>query len=220
MAISFIAANSANSNTVAIPTHQFGDLIVFISYRSDGNFNSSLPSGYVQNTRNSGSGNGQIIATRIASSSSESTPSIADATQVIIAIYRSTTGKVILASSGSVSSSSSTTVIYSTVSFSGSNITDKWHVGMAGHKSIDTSLQTAPTGMTNRASQVGGSEGHLVLHDTNANQATWNQQSVSVGGTSNIWRSAIIEVLELDATYPSGGGTPSIINPFTQQVIG
>ena len=176
-----------------------------------------MPSSYVQNTRNSGGGNGLIIATKIAASASESAPSFANATQVIAAVYRSTAGKVLVASSGSVGSANSLSVIYPQISFSGSNIAEKWHAGIAGHRSNDTNLETAPTGMTNRISQVGASAGHLVLHDSNAHQTSWGGETASLSGTSNIWRSAVIEILELDVEYPTGGG---IYNPFRPPVFG
>jgi hypothetical protein len=73
---------------------------------------------------------------------------------------------------------------------------NSWVVGVGGIRTIDTDINTPPAGMVNRVSRVGASAGHLVMHDTDGEVASWATTNVTITGTTTSWRSQTIILLE------------------------
>ena len=90
-AITYIGSATAAATTVTLPTHQAGDLILIFAFR-DGNFiPPSLPSGYTSKTiTNSGDYDqaAMRLGYKIAASSSETSGTWTNATQLVCHIYR------------------------------------------------------------------------------------------------------------------------------------
>lgn len=192
MAISFIDATTAVNNP-SFPTHQAGDIILAFAYRDGNNTAPTLPSGWTEIGATGGNTNSSRIAWRRATTSSETSDAWTNATQVIYLCYRGC-----LASGNPIGGFTGGGAQSTTVSYPAVTMTDaggsSWVVGVAGHRSTNTSLENAPTGMTQRLTQVDATD-EVAAFDTNGGVTSWSAQSVSVGGSSSGWRSWTIELL-------------------------
>ena len=208
MAISVISSAAANGDSVTIGTHQAGDLIVIAVYRNNSTVFATVPTGWVVKSQGGSSTNALTIATRIASSSAETSGTWTNATQLGYWVLRGSTGLLIYGgqnvNQGTAGSGGS--INYPALT-NASTLTNQWILAAAGHRSIDTDIETAPSGLTFRAGVVGASAGELALHDSDGNLDTWASTNYTLtAGTSSGYRTAILQVCESDY-LPAGGGT-------------
>ena len=192
MAISFVGANSAAADNVAIPTHQAGDLIVGTGY-SDVNGVVTKPAAWTGLSQGVAGGFGRTCAFIIASSSGTTSGTWTNATELCVQVYR---GAVGIGSNSPVSTNgNSASINYPTVTLDKTDGTS-WVGGVAIHRSA-TNVETAPAGMTNRSST--GSTPEAACHDTNGGVASWSAVAASVNA-SNTWQSTTYEVLAQNIT--------------------
>jgi hypothetical protein len=209
MAISYIGAASAASASLSMPTHQAGDLLIACIYRDNSATLPSRVSGWSAIGTSGASGNAIFIATKTAQSSVETFGTWTNATHVICAVYRSTIGKMLEVNnfaSGGGTAGSGGNIAYSVINLN-SEITDKWFVAGAGHRSNNTDIEVQPSGMTNRSSVTGLSTGELAWHDTDGNTASWSLTNYTLtAGTSSGYRSIVAELVETAVVYGSSSG--------------
>jgi hypothetical protein len=207
MAISYVGAASDNGDTVTLPTHQAGDLIVLFVYRTTSSTAPTPVTGWLLKTSDSSGANALLVAFKIANSNSETAGTWTNATQIGAAVYRS--DKILQLCRFSVFGAtvgSGGNVTYSAIS-PGTDVSDKWHIAVVGHRAIDTDIEVAPGAMTNRTNVVGASAGELAIHDTNGNSASWSATSYTLtSGTSTNVRTAVLELVESVYPVSSGGG--------------
>lgn len=197
MAISFIGANAANGNSVTIPSHQAGDLLLIGVYRHDSNAAITVPSGWFTELGNGGATNRINLHWRIAEDAASTAGTWSNATQIIAAVYRADNYLVPSGSSTTQGTAGSgNNVTYPAIQ-TASEVTNKWHIGLIGHRRTNTDIATAPSGMINRASIKGATDGEIALHDTNANSAGWSNTAYTLtAGTSDLWRLIVAEIAE------------------------
>ena len=209
MAISVISSATANGDSVTIGTHQAGDLIVLVAYRNNNTTAATVPTGWSANTSRGGSSSSIILASRIAASSAETSGTWTNATQLGCWVLRGSVGllslgNVVNNTAGGIGSGGN--INYAALLVA-STTANQWILAAAGHRSIDTDLETAPSGLTFRAGVVGASAGELALHDSNGNLDTWASTNYTLtAGTSSAYSSAVCQVCESNY-LPAGGGT-------------
>lgn len=210
--MSITRIGSATGVTSAtLPAHQAGDLIVAFAYRDGSNTAPALPSGWTGLQSGGGSTNAGRLAYKIAASSAESATGFTNATSLIVVVYRAT-GTIGIGASAQ-NGGSSTSVAYPALTLTGS-AGNSWVIGFAGHRSTNTALETAPSGMVNFAS-VADATDEAAGHDTNGTVSSWTAQSVSVGGTSSGWRAVAVEITEVPPAGGGGGGAITYSAPQT-----
>lgn len=206
MTISYVSASSVESDSLTLPTHAAGDLILLVTYKTT-NVLPAIPSGWASIYSATGSGHATVVAFKVAGSASETTGTWTDATHLSAVVYRS--GKVLTIGNFTAigaSAGSGGTISYPAVT-GPSGITNKWHIGIVQHRSNNTDCEVAPTGMTNRTSLAGASAGEVAIHDTNANSAEWIATTYTLtAGTSAAYRGITMEIREMDLDVASGGG--------------
>lgn len=194
------------SETLSMPTHAAGDLIVGFAFR-DGNNTPypAVPSGENWSALDQGGGTGLggiSIATtsfyKIAASSSENFGTATDATGVQVVVYRSDTGSINIgahAMNWNTSVGTGSDVLYAALTLTNS---PSWVAAQVGHRRTDTSLETPPTGMTLRENPRAGGSSEGGIFDTNGTVASWSNQTVTVGGTTtgNGWVVQMYEIVE------------------------
>lgn len=200
MAISFIG-QATGTTSVTIPTHQAGDLIVIAAFRDGSNTAPSLPAGWVNLGNPAGANTCSMrLAYRIATNGSTTSGTWTNATSVVCLVYRGVNQDFPIGDVAAASGSS-TSVSYpalTMVNTGGSS----WVAGFSGHRSTNTSLENAPTGMTNRAN-VNDATDEASGHDTNGGVASWSAQNVSVGGTSSGWQARTVEIVPAEFDPPT-----------------
>lgn len=192
--ISFVGASSNAGTTVtSMPAHQAGDLLVIFAYRDGSTTAPSLPAGWTNvGTANGANANSSRIGYRVAPGSGTSSGTWTNATELSVQVFRGQNVSTPIGANGNTGASSST-VTYPSLFLSQTNGTS-WIAGFAGHVSVNTALENAPSGMTNKTSFVNATA-EIVGHNTDAGVSSWNNQNVVVGGTSGGWRARTLEII-------------------------
>lgn len=186
MAISYVSSASAAAATVAMPSHQAGDLILVFAFVDGSTTNPSLPSGYASVT---GLGNGAntcsaSVGFKWAQSSSETTGTFTAATGVVVHVYRGVTSvPVFVRSKGT-----GTTITHPALTLS--NATgSSWVVRFCGHRTATNLTTNTPAGFTARTGVATEARGM----DTNGGVTTANSVTQSVNASSG-WEAWAIEL--------------------------
>ena len=184
--------SATGTTTATLPTHQTGDLLIGFAFREGDTTNPSVPSGWtaVSNTLD-GTLCSATVAYKYAASASETSGTWTNATSLICLVYRNvaTSGPLTLSA---VSSGTGTTITYPAIS-TWNSPSLAWTLGLAGHGATDTSIETAPSGMTNRASKEDADCG-VAAHDTNGLTGAWSATDVAAGGTSDNWLAVTLRI--------------------------
>lgn len=175
MAVSYVSSASAAANTVAMPSHQAGDLIVVFAYRDGNTTAPSLVSGFTSIDATGANTNSARLAYKIAASGSESTGTWTNATGIVVHVYRGA-GIGNLAVGGG----SATTVTYPALTLN-ENDGSSWVARFAGHRTATNMTTNTPSGYTQRtgvATEVQGSDtnGGVSTNPTSGTQSV-NQNS-------------------------------------------
>lgn len=191
--MAIVYKGSASGTTSAtIPTHAVGDLILVFAYR-DGNVTApTMPGTFTQiGSPGSANTNSERCGYRIATSTSETTGTWTNATSLIVMVYSGASIGTTVTGGGA-----STTINYPalTPSFVDNS---SWIVAFAGHRSVNTNLQTAPGAMVNRATLVDATD-EVAAHDTNGGVTSWASTNVAAGGTSSGYRTRLVELVDVD----------------------
>lgn len=199
MTISFVG-QATGTTSATLPAHIPGDLIIAFAFVDGSNTAATLPGGWTNISNDGANTCAGRIAWKKAASSSETSGTWTSATSVVFLVYR---GNYSL----SVGNSATNTASSTTVNYPALTLTDadgsSWVVGVAGHRSTNTALETPPTGMTNRATAVDATD-EVAGHDTNGGVTSWVSRNVTAGGTASGYRSYVIEVVEASAPPPAG----------------
>jgi hypothetical protein len=105
MAPSIVSSASAATNTVTMPTHAIGDMIVVWAYRGASATAPTIPSsqGWMQAAAPTGSTNSAVLCVKLATSASHTTGTWTNATGIIIIVVRGHAGIGTVASSAAAS---------------------------------------------------------------------------------------------------------------------
>lgn len=196
MAISFISASTGNNtNSIAsMPSHQAGDLLIIFACRDGNNTAPSLPAGWTNVLNTAGTSTiGARTGYKIAASGAETSGTWTNATSVVCVVYRGADIEEGPIGGSGVTSSTGTSVTYPTLTMLEGGGTS-WVAGFAGHRSVNTSLETPPSGMSLREDNIDATD-EAVSHDTNGGVSSWSNTAVSVGGTSSGWISHTVEIV-------------------------
>ena len=204
MAISYVGASAGAAATAVVPEHAAGDVIFIWVWRAASLMNPSIPSGYTQisNTAD-GIANCLSFGYRVATGTSDGSNTWTNATGMGVAVFRglNTAGRITGDCVVTAGNASSTNLLYNALTLVDS--VNSWVVAFGAHRSKDTSVETAPTGMTARASTL--TRGEVAVHDTNGIATSWSQQTVAAGGTPNNWMTVTLELLAQGTNYAYSG---------------
>jgi len=204
-----------------MPTHQAGDLLLFYAFRDGSETAPSLPSGYTNKlTKSDGYvDTSERIGYKIATSSSETSGTWTNATSLICQVYRGVDQTTPLGGSSTYghNDTGNNTISYRVITMTDTSGAS-WVAGFAGHAATNTSLQTAPTGMTNRTNVVDATD-EAAGHDTNGGVSSWTTKTVSVGGTDSGWCSAVVEILAGVSEVTLTAGNSNQLNQSSSAAI-
>lgn len=185
--IKFISSGTGTNSIGTMPAHQAGDLLVVFAYRDGNTTAPSLVSGWTSLHSAGANSNSARVAYRVATSSSMTSGTWTNASSVICLVYRNATPGAV-----DVGGAVSTTVTYPALTL-GVSDGSSWVACFAGHRSVNTALETPPTGTTLRATVVDATD-EAAAFDTGGGVTSWTSKAVSVGGTSSGWRAYSLEI--------------------------
>lgn len=182
MTISRVGTATSTANTVTLPAHQAGDMLIIVAHRGTGGA-ITVPTGWSV-VRHVDSGFQRLmVAWKTAASAAETSGTWTNATLMIAAVYRDDALHMAY-EQAKTSQGASNTVNYLAMDLSSSPLSNLWYCAAAVADSATSNITTAPTGMANITS-VASATHRLVWHDTGAN-ATWNA-NVNVSITNAAW---------------------------------
>jgi hypothetical protein len=207
-AITRVGSATASTNTVTIPAHQAGDLILIWAVRGNSTTAPTLPAGFTS-VRSTSNATATAVAGRlgfkVATSSSDTSGTWTNADEICCQVYRPS-GDCTISTGASIAGSSAG----STITYPALTLTDlsgnSWLVGLVG---ISNLVQTmgAPTGMVNQTS-VQGALYEAAGHDTNGGVSSWTSHGVASGSTgSSITVVAEITLVLIPAMAVAEAGT-------------
>jgi len=186
---------ATGTNTATLPAHQAGDLILCFAYRDGNNTAPTVPGGVGWSTVGSAAGgntNSSVLVRKVAAGSSETVGTFTNATSVVCLVYRGVNQSSPVGGQADTGAQSST-ITYPALTMTVTDDTS-WVAGFAGHRSANVTIETAPSGMTNRTS-VSDATDEAAGHDTNGGVSSWSAQTSSVNGTSSGWRARTVEIV-------------------------
>ena len=214
MAISRVGFASALATSIAIPSHQAGDIIVISAGRNTATA-PTVPSGWITQVATGASEVSNAIAWKMAKSSSETSGTFANASVLQCAVYRASAGILVVSSAAGVQAATSATINYANVVNGLSyrpGVLDNWYIGAAIQLNSTNSLETPPTGMANVMVDSSAGVWKAAYHDTNASQlSSWSATNVGPLATSAAYISRVIQLFEFDGPAFGGGGGGMIL---------
>lgn len=201
--VQYIHSMTSESNSLStMPSHQAGDIIVMFAFRDGSTTAPTMPSGWSSLESAGANTCSGVLAFKVAASANETSGTWTSATLLVCHVYR---GAVVAAHS--LTGASSATVNYPALTLQNTDGTS-WVAGFAGHRSINGSLATPPTGMTNRRA-LEGATADGAGHDTNGGVSSWTSQNVSSGETASGYGVALLELRPARTYYISAAGSNS-----------
>ena len=189
--IEFIGSNSSDSDTVTLPSHLEGDLLILFSV---GDL-MSTPSGWNLLSNTNIRSQYFRIMYKIAASS-ETNPTVTDALAVMVSIYRGVDENNPIGAyehSQDNPQFQDDTLEYPSLSL---NITNgsSWVVGLGGIEDNDANFVNSPSGMVLRQHQTESVHpSEIVIHDTGGGVSSWSLQTVTLVD-DQWWFGATLEI--------------------------
>lgn len=180
MTISFVGAASAAATSIMLPAHQKNDLIIVVASRFGTQAFASVPAswnGFAARASATISGS-CIVGWIVAKSDSETSGTWTNANSLIALIYRKT-GVYVIGAGRNGQTNTAPPVVYPAIansfSMAPSRITvqNARYLLIAQTSTTGTNLATPPVGSTNRMSHVLSGVGQVVVHEVNAEAASF-----------------------------------------------
>ncbi len=190
--ITFVGSSSAVGTTVPLPAHQAGDLIIIFAFRESNTPPSIDPAWTPIGSSDTGNVTSTVMGYKVASSSGTTSGTWSGATLLAANVYRGQKATNPIGDKNNLGQAVATITYPALPGLVTTNTS--WVVGFAGHRSVDTNIQNAPTGMVNRTNLVGGAA-EISSHDTAGTVSSWGAPFYSSGGTVSGWRTRTVEIL-------------------------
>ena len=190
---------AANGTTTAtIPSHVSGDLLIAFAFRDGSTTQPTLPAGWTSIRTQAGTTCCGRWAWKRAASSSETSGTWTNASALEIAVYSGVDRVGASASqAGTVA-----TVTWPALSMEFGN---SWVLASAGHRSVNTTLETPPTGLTFRDGRVDATA-EAAAFDTDGLVTSFGSVARNVGGTASGWVAGTVELV------PQWGGAAGAVS--------
>ena len=220
MAISFVGSASAESDSLTLPTHQRGDLIVLLVAAVPQATITLVAGWQITAFRVNSASQSSILCWKIADSASEVSGTWSGATIMAACVYRDDTNYVVLGGSNQNASGGTTAINYNRLDSTASGgvassamRSGSWVGGAVVGVLNSTNIETAPSGMTNRVALAGASNGEIAIHDTNAGVTNW-ASTTRTNDISTAYCSFTYEISITSAMKDAGGGGGASFPPI------
>ncbi len=193
--VTFVGS-AKGTTTATMPAHQAGDIIVGFSTRNAVATAPGLPNGggFISLATSTANTNGARAWWKIATSSSDTVGTSANATELVVHVYRPTAGN-----SGGIGAFSLSAGSSASASYAGLTLYDgtgnSWIAAFGQTKTQSVGISTAPTTFVNTNGQDELGTGELASFDTNGGVSSSATHTVTI--TSGVWKTFVIEILDV-----------------------
>lgn len=219
MTISFVGAASAEATSLTLPTHQAGDLIIMLAQRynnlNPGTVPAEYPVKYISQRNGATVQTHLAVACKTAATAAETSGTWTNFNLLIAAVYRHSTNYLTI-DGPMYTRGTGTSLIFSgkaqlltsnnTVGAFGvfMPVASTWALAAVIAHLNTAGINTAPSGMSNRISQAGASNGRISLHDTGADVTSFTTATVTVAASTD-WVTNVFCIYDTGVSKSSGG---------------
>ena len=202
MTISYVGG-AAGTNSCTLPSFESGDVAVAFAFRDGSATNPTIASGWTNLTNTTDGTSCSIsIGWRRLVVGDTTTGTWTNASRMSVLVYRGCEPFITPCTLKTAAAGTTHPINYAAASMTRSDGTS-WLCAFVGHRSIDVTCETAPSGMTNRAAASGvDATAEADAHDTNGGVSSWSSTNVTVTGTASGWQTDLVELLALPAQLP------------------
>lgn len=189
--ITYRGANNSTGNSLTPPAHQTGDMLIVYAYRTIDATAITVPAGWTVIQSGAANTNADVVAFKIAASSSEVSGTWTNAEIIEMRCYRGASG-IGASSQTTTNTTSPASFTYQALALNNTS-GSSWVAASVGIKIATMAAETPPSGMVNRTNQT-GTNCELASHDTNGGVSSW---AGGAGGASggNRRRINVYEIL-------------------------
>jgi hypothetical protein len=205
------------TTTATLPAHQARDLLLAFAFRAGSATPPALPAGW-HNIAAAGSAGGSFrLAWRVAEGDGTAVGTWTNASGVLVHVYRPPEGRMAIPGRCAAQVATAGQVSYAALAPFGTSLV----AAFAGHTATDTALESPPDGFSLRGNHVAGAC-EVAGFDSGATLSGVEADSVTVGGSSGTWATALVEVRELPAPslfyaiYPAALDAPALAQLVTR----
>jgi hypothetical protein len=190
-----IVGGATGTTSATLPTHQADDIIIGFAFRDGSTVQPTLPAGWNQLRDQAGTTCCSRTAWRRATGAGTTTGTWTNASRVAFIVLRGAWREFPIGSDAA-GAGTAASVTYPALTVRKTDSTSM-AVRFAGHRSIDTNLQTAPTNYTNlAAASAVDTIAENACHTRASIAANPTGDAVAVAGTASGWTAHTIEVLQ------------------------
>lgn len=205
----------AASNTVSMPTHQAGDLLLVFAWNDNSATAPTVPAGWVTRYNVGASGGTIVCAYKIAQSSSESTGTWTNADHVSVTVWYGGANSTIVPEFISGGSGTSVTINWGAQT-AGTNLVnaeDRALVAWGVNRNTTNNLAQTLGALTDLFVQGDGVNFQVAVKTQTGRTAIWASTSITVA-TSAFWRTLMVGLTEQTAYGVTGGGNVILPSGF------
>lgn len=207
MSITLRSNQQALSNTLTMPAHQAGDLLLTFAWNDNSATAPTIPSGWV--TRfNVGAATGTVVCGyKIAQSNAESFGTWTNADHVSVSVWYGSANTTIQPHFVSGGSSTSTTMSWAlqTAGTFQQGAEDQVLVAWGANRNTTNNLAQTLGALTNLFDQGDGTNFQVAVKYQLARTTIWSATSITLA-TSSFWRALMVSLVEQTAYGVTGGG--------------
>ena len=207
MTISIVGSATNLGNTITMPTHAAGDLLVLFAYNDGASTAVTLPTGWVERYGVAVGGAGYIrIGYKYAASAAETSGTWTNADHIFAISMRGGSNTLLFPNFVSTNTGTSTTINYAaqTASTFQTNADDQALLSWVASRNSANTL-TAPTGLTEERAATDGANFVAQMCRQLARTTIWASTNVTVTNSA-LYRTVVLSVVESPVYGATGGG--------------
>jgi len=197
MTISYVGG-AAGTNSCTLPSFESGDVAIAFAFRDGSTTNPTIPATFTNLTNTTDGTLCSIsIGWRRLRSGDTATGTWTNASRMVVLVYRGCEPFITPCTLKTAGAGTTNTVNYAAATMTRTDGTS-WLVGFVGHRSVDTTIESPPSGMSYRTGGVDATA-EAQGHDTNGGVSSWTSTNVTITGTTSGWVTDLVELLALPA---------------------
>ena len=208
MTISIVGSATNLGNTITMPTHAAGDLLVLFAYNDGASTAVTLPTGWVERYGVAVGGAGYIrIGYKYAASAAETSGTWTNADHIFALSMRGGSNTLLFPNFVSTNTGTSATINYAaqTASTFQTNADDQALLSWVASRNSSNTL-TAPSGLTEERAATDGANFVAQMCRQLARTTIWASTNVTVTNSA-LYRTVMLSVVESPVYGATGGGS-------------
>jgi hypothetical protein len=197
-----LVGSAKGTNTATAPSHAVGDLMIVCATRNSSAVAPSLPSGFTSIGTSTVNTNSMRVGWKRCTSTSDTVGTWTNATEVVVHIYRPSSGNEAAIGASLFSSGSSATASYGGITLHDTSGAS-WVALFGETKTQSVGISSTPSGFTSRQDELG--TGELASFDTNGGVTSFITATESI--TSGVWKTCVVEIMDVAVIH--GGFDPA-----------